>query len=240
MRVSYINRLKNATLSATNENLNQSVTNIIHNFLNLAFYATGNNSIITIELDTTYDIDHIAFDYHNIDTMIIKFYDVFDVLITTEIITVLENCNFHYFNTVENVSSITITLTTVATLLYIGGISMGEYFELPNFQQSPGGELQLTDTYSTSPGGQRTGNRRFCPLTKVLNYVNISRQEKDDIITYLRYMQNSIPHFIDFYPDAHDEESPIWGACEMNGSPVPKRILSDFRYDLSITYKECK
>lgn len=240
MRVSYNNLLKDAILQATNENINRSISNVVHNFLKLAFYATGNSSVITAILDTTYDIDHIAFDYHNINAMTIRFYDNLDILIDTEIITVANNCNFHYFDTIEDVKKIVITVSTLATLLYIGGISIGEYFELPNFTQAHGGELKITDTDYKSSGGQKTGNTKFCPLTKGLNFSNISNDDKNNIITYIRYVQKSIPHFIDMYPDAQNRNPPFYGSCEMTSIPIPKRRISDWEWDLSITYEECR
>jgi hypothetical protein len=240
MRVSYNNLLKDATLSATNENLNRQVTNIIHNFLELAFYATGNNSIITAELNTTHDIDHVAFDYHNIDTMTIRFYNVFDVLITTETITVIDDCNFHYFDTVESVFSVQIEMTTLDSYLYVGGISIGEYFQLPNFQQTITEGLNLNDSYFTSPGGQRSGNKRFCPLPKSVNFANISNDEKNNIVTYMRYMQNSTPHFIDFYPDAQEYFPPVYGCIEMSNTSIPKRRISTWEWDININYMECR
>jgi len=239
-RLSYINRLKNASLSATNENINRPVTNIIHNFLELAFYSIGNSSVITATLDTTYDIDHISFDYHNINTMTVRFYDNLAVLIDTQVITVTDDCNFHYFDTVEGVLTITITIDTLATYLYVGGISLGEYFELPDFTQSPMGELKINDTVIKSPGGQSTGNKKYCPLTKTINFANITNDEKNDILSYLRYVQKSVPHFIDLYPDGQTYESPFYGSCVMSTVPFPKRRISEWKYDTSLTYEECR
>lgn len=240
MRVSYNNLLKTATLAATNENVNRPITNIIHNFLTLAFYATGQNSVITITLDDTYDINHLAFDYHNINTMTARFYDNLAVLIDTQVIDVNEDCNFHYFDTIENVLTITLTVDTLAALLYIGGVSAGEYFELPEFTQAHTGEMKINDSTFKSPGGQKSGNRRYCPLTKGLNFSSISNDDKNNIITYLRYVQNSIPHFIDLYPDAHEYVSPFYGSVEMSASSIPKRRISTWEWDVNLVVEECR
>lgn len=240
MNVSYINVLKNATLAATNENINRPVTNIIHNFLELAFYATGNNSVITITLDSLYDINHIAFDYHNIDTMVVRLYDNLGALLDTQNVTVEQDCNFVYFDTVQDVKTITITITTLSALLYIGGISMGEYSELPRFQQSPEGELELRDSYFSSLNGQTGGNRNRPLLTQKLSFANIPNDQKNEFNDYLIYVQNSMPHFIDMYPDAHNYFSPFWGKAEIKNFPQAKRRISTFEYNLEITYKECR
>lgn len=240
MRISYINRVKDAILSATNENLNRPVTNLAHNFLELAFFATGNNSVITVTFDDTYDINHIAFDYHNIDSMTARFYDEFDILIDSEIIDVDENCNFHTFDTIEGVEEITLTVSTLDTLLYLGGISIGDYFEMPNFQQSPGSNLNLNDDSFTSWGGQSSGNRKRNLFSYNLTFLNVSNNEKNDIVSYADYVQNSIPHFIDIYEDAHSNFPPFYGKLENRRISMQKRRISDFEWNIELTYREAR
>jgi len=240
MIVSYDNVLKNGTIAATNENINRPVSNIIHNFLELAFYATGQNSVITITLDDVSDIDHIAFDYHNIDNMTVRFYDSLAALIDTEIITVGENCNFHIFDTVEDVKEITITIDTLAAFLYVGGISMGEYFEIPNFQQSLNGEIGIFDTDFTSGGGQSSGNKRRNLFTYRLSFADIDNTDKILIDNYLDAVQNSTPHFIDFYQDAHTYFLPFYGKLQIKSVSTVKRRISTWRWNIEMIYKEAR
>ena len=239
MIVSYVNRLKEATLSATNENINRPVTYLIHNFLELAFYADDNDTEITIEFDEGFSIDHIAFDYHNLDEMTIEFYNIFDVLLHTEVITVEENCNFHTFDTIENVRTIIISCNTYANDLYIGGISMGEYFEFPDFRQSLQGEIIIGGTLNISPGGQASGNmfKNLKPYT--LNFAFKNNTERIAIETYLEYIKK-IPHFINFYEDGDDYFKPFYGCVTNSRVPMNKRKISTWEWDFSLTYQEVR
>lgn len=240
MRVSYLNRLKTATLSATNEDINQPIENIIHNFLELPFYSDTDNSVITIIFDEVYDINHIAFDFHNIDNMTVRMYDSLNVLIDTQIIDVETGCNFHTWNTVENVLAVTITIDTLATLLYVGGMSMGTYFEFPRFRQTIESETGIFDDSFISGGGQRSGNRKKNLDTHPVNFANLTREEKDNVKVYLAFVQTSMPHFVDFYEDDHENFSPFYGAIVNKTISHPKRRISEWRYDLSLVYQEAR
>lgn len=241
MYVIYDNYIIDSTLSATNEDGNRPVTNIIHNFLELAFYSTMDSSVINIIFDNDENIDCVAFDYHNIENMEVSFYNVFDVLIGTEIINVNENCNFHVLNTVyENVKRMTITINSVDYFLYVGTIFAGEYIELPRFLQSPDNNLNIRDTTFISPGGQSSGNRRRPIDDHGLQFANLTKENIDDLKLYITYVQNSIPHFIDLYPDVHNEFSPFYGTLTIKKIPYPKRYISDFKFNYKLIYQEVR
>jgi len=239
MIVSYDNRLKEATLSATNEDINRPITNVIHNFLELAFFSETTSSEITIVFDETESLDHIAFDYHNLDSMVIEFYDIFDNLLHTETITVIEDCNFHIWNTIDNVKTVVITAETYASEMYIGGISMGEYFEFPYFTQSIKGEIKLGSTLSISAGGQASGNSKKNLESYSLNFSYLDNNVVNDIKYYLDFI-NKIPHFVNFYEDANDYFKPFYGVITTGKIPKPKRRLSTWNWDFSLTYQEVR
>lgn len=240
MIVSYENQLKQASLSATNEDINRPVTNIIHNFLELAFYADTTNTEITAVFDEVCNIDHIAFDYHNLDNMTIEFYDPLDNLLHTEVISVEEDCNFHTFTKVNNIKTVIISVDTYASLLYIGGISMGEYFEFPRFRQSLRGEVKLFSTLNVSGGGQASGNAKQKRNGYSLDFVNIANEDRLAIEDYLEYVQTSMPHFIMFYEDGDDYFKPFYGCMTTNNIPIPKRRLSNWEWDFSLSYQEVR
>lgn len=241
MNVIYDNYLIDATISATNEDENRPITNIIHNYMELAFYSTSYESIITVEFDNSETIDCISFDYHNIETMIVQFYDVFNNLLGTEIINVNDDCNFHIFDTpYENVKTIILNVTAPDYYLYIGAVFVGEYIEFPRFIQSPQYETEINDDNFQSSGGQASGNRKRNLDNRPIEFRNISNDELEDFKIYLTYVQNSIPHFIDLYPDAHDEFPPFYGIVNIKRIPTPKRRISDFKHNFRLTYKEAK
>ena len=222
-----------------NENINRPVTNLIHNFLELAFYATTNNCVITIIFDDNHDLNHIAYGYHNLNYMTIQFYDVYDTLYTENLI-IEDNESIYYFNKIEAVKKMVITCTTLALLLYIGSIFTGEYLDLPLFSQAPQFERVINDSNFRSSGGQSSGVRKRNYNRYPLLFENISIDELDDMRTYLNCVQGSKPHFIDRYPDAHNQEPVFYGVVESQNIPTPKRRIANFKYDASISYRESR
>jgi hypothetical protein len=241
MKVSYNNYMIESTISATNENTNLPVTNLIHSYLEHAFYATANNTVITITLDNISTIDHIAYGYHNLNAMTVKLYNSVNVLLETVIVTIEENETIFYFaNAVEDVKKITLTCTTLAALLYIGSVFVGEYITLPNFQQAPRGAIEIRDSIVTSPGGQTAGNRRRNLNPHVLSFQNITNADRAIFSAYAMYTQRSIPHFIDKYPDDHISEPPFYGILFDSDIPMDKRRISDWQYNTTLVYREAR
>jgi len=240
MIVSYDNKLKDATITATNENANNPVSNLTHNFLELPFYSTGNSSVITIEFDEDVDIDHVAYGYHNLNAMSIAFYDMLDVLLDTQVITIEDNESIGYFTKIEGVRKAIVTVSSLALLLYIGCISIGEYLDLPDFLAGPQNTKIINDSSFQSSGGQSSGNRKQNFNRYPLQFANISNTERGEMQAYTTFVQTSIPHFIDLYPDAHDEQPVFYGTIESKNIPLGKRGTSNFTYNASITYRESR
>lgn len=241
MKVSYENLLLEASsISATNENINQPVTNIYHRYLELPFYATGQTSVIQIDFTTTHAVDHIAYGFHNLNTLNVKLYDALLVLSRNIDITLEENESIYYFTSQPDVKRIILTCSTLSALLYIGTIFVGEYQEFPRFEQSPNGGIELRDSDFTSPGGQSSGNRKRNLPFHSLSIKNITNDERADFIAYYNYVQKSIPHFVDMYPDSHDKEPVFYGKIISTSIPLDKRKISAWKYDSNVNYREAR
>lgn len=241
MRVSYINRIEDSTLSATNEDLNRPVTNLNHNFLELAFYSNTNESVITATLDNIYDIDHVCYGYHNLSELHIDFYDGGNNLVESFYdVEIIPGENIIYFDTILNVKKIIFSCYSDDPLLYVGTFFAGEYFELPNFQQAPPGNIRLSDSRFQTAGGQASGNRKKDIDDISLNFLYITNAERKLIKLYASSQQGSRPHFIDLNPDAHDEEQPFYGVIDSTEIQQDRRRLSNFRYNMNIAYKKSR
>jgi hypothetical protein len=241
MRVCYYNYLIDATtLTATNENSNQPVTNLYHHYLENAFYATADNSVITIIFDQAYDLDYFAFGYHNLDSMSVSFYDESDVLLNTISIDVTEDTNIQYFTMIENVKKVIISCVSLQYYLYIGSIFIGEYLELPRFRQALKSGLDLMDDSFISGGGQASGNRRVVLKPYQVEFSNIDNNDLENIEDYVIYCQTSIPHFVDLYPDNHTKMIPFYGVLNLKKIKEDKRRISDFKWNFNLHYKEVR
>ena len=75
MRVLYDNLLESATLSATNQDANYPIANVVDTTLLTNFKATATGSVITCTLASASTISCFAFGNHNINTLSIKLTD---------------------------------------------------------------------------------------------------------------------------------------------------------------------
>ena len=241
MKVSYLNRLLTATsLTATNASLNRPVSNLLMNFLQLPFQSTTTTSVITGVLDAEYSIDHVAYGYHNLSGMVIRFYNIVGALITTITPTLAAGENIFYFTSaVAGVKTITFTITSAADA-YIGKLFVGEYLELANFQQSPEHPLYIRGEVTKSAGGQVSGNRFFNPRGfKMVLPVN-SFTDWEALLDYVDYCGNSYGHFIDQYPDRLDRMSVKFVHLVLDELGGNKRRISDWLYQSGLEYEEAK
>jgi hypothetical protein len=241
MRISWKNVLRTAELSATNESLTKPVENIVHNYLELYFAATIGSTTITADLDDEYALDHVAYGFHNLDTMQLKLYDIADVLLDTIDVVLEEPNGFFYFDsTVADVAKIEIIMTSSASYLYIGSISIGGYLELKNFRQGPKITRSLKGTGQESASGQFAGNKQGVLDNISLIFPKRSMTEAAEINEMLDEIENVIPVFVDFYPDRHDAVDPWYCHISLNEVPFDKRIIADFDYDVTLEFRECK
>jgi hypothetical protein len=240
MRISWNNLLKKASLSATNENLNSPVENILDNILELYFLADSTGSTITATLLSVSDIDHVAYGYHNLSAMQIKFYDIGDSLITTVNVTIEADRGFYYFTKVTGVAKIEFLLTSLDPELFLGGLSVGEYLEMPLFRNGPSGNLNINDSVIESSSGQTAGNQKGIIDSIALNFAVVSPAQEAIIETMILTLGTVKTHFIDIWPDNHIRVKP-WFA-RMSNIPIPKnkRLISDFYYDIVIEYRKMR
>lgn len=101
-------------------------------------------------------------------------------------------------------------------------------------------ERENIDSSFRSSGGQASGNRKQPFEKNPIGWSNITNAVRTQIKVYTDYVQTSIPHFVDKYPDAHSDEPPFYGIIESKNIPLGKRDSSNFTYNASITYRECR
>lgn len=240
MIVSYNNVLNTSTLSATNENPNRPVSNLLQNYLQLPFQSTGVTSTITAVLDAEYTIDHVAYGYHNLSDMEIRLYNLVGGLIDTITPVIAANENIHYFTTaVPGVKTIEIDITSAGDA-YIGKLFLGEYAEIPNFEQSPSMPFQNRDQVSKSTGGQVAGNAFFVPRQFKVVIPVLDFDENEILIEYIRAVGQTVSHFIDLYPDALDKMPVKFVHLINSETPNDKRRISDWLFTSALTYEEAK
>ena len=249
MRILYDNILKYYdSMIATNQSDNRPVTNIIHNFLELPFQATGNNSDITIELDKDYSVKCIAYGFNNMSEFRITFYDIFDAIIDSFVFAdysplgapVSGEDTFYFLVQLNNVRKIKIEAETIDSFLYIGSFFAGLYLELPNFLQAPESSIDIRDSIFESGSGQSGGNKQRNLDNFPYSFPNVDNAKKIEIKEYLNFVQRSVSHYIDAYPDAHNQQSPVYCKMISNNVTQNKKRISDFRYNIDISWRQAR
>lgn len=245
MRIIYDNYLQDSTLSATNENLNKPVTNLIHNYLELEFKATANNSVITITFDSPQAIDAFCYGYHNLSAMTLTFYDsglnnlgnLSVTLESNEDVVYLEEESSIDFSDIKKIE---VTITTAETYVYLGSIFVSQFYQMPNFRMGLTGVKKINDSITKSPGGQVSGNKMTDLNQWSIIFSYITNIQKNTILSYIKIVKLSTGHYIDLYEAAHDYFLPFYGHVINNEIELSKRRISDWEWDLSIDYEEAR
>jgi len=249
MRILYDNILKYYdSMTATNQSDNRPIENILHNFLELPFQATGNTSFVNIVLDKDYSSNCLAYGFHNMETGTITFRDVLNNIIAvitfsepSPVGKFLENENIFYFpSQINNIRKISISVQTTDSFLYIGNFSFGLFLEMPYFLQAPESSIDIRDSVFESGSGQSGGNKQRNLDNLPFSFPNVDNAKKIEIRNYLDFVQRSVPHYIDVYPDAHNQQPPVYCKMFSNNVSQNKKRISDFRYNIDITWRQAR
>lgn len=158
MRILYNNLLRSSSNTATNQDANYPITNLDDDTLQTEFRATTNSSVISCELAEESTVSSFAFGNHNIDTLQITLTKAdLSTVVTTYtsadlVYSSTDSVKIVYETAVATVTDIEFSITSVETL-YIGGLSAGQYLQMPYFDVGPSVEKDTTASVSESRGG---------------------------------------------------------------------------------------
>lgn len=236
MKLMYNNRLKTATITATNENDRFPVTNLTHQFLEKRFQSTTTSSIVTMELTEDTTISAIALGFHNIDSGTYTLKDSGGSTVLTGSLDVTYETDITYFGSTE-CRTIELDLTSLSTL-YIGGSSVDDplYFEYHNID--PRFDYVSSDSSTQTLGGQALGSKtkRLNRYRAVLGHLNLN--EKKSLYDLLDTVGNVKTFFADLYDESHVTARPLF--CKLEGDGVYRRQSSSNDYVYTVVLKECR
>lgn len=142
MRILYSNKLDSATITSTNGDVNYPPTNVLTTSLLIPFKATTNNAIITADLADPVTVSTFALGGHNLTglqvtltkedlTTVVYTYTAEELQFTDGKTTVML-----YEEAVEDVVKIEYFMEAL-TDLFVGGLSAGQFIQMPPFNISP-------------------------------------------------------------------------------------------------------
>jgi hypothetical protein len=240
MRMLWDNLIKEATLSATNEDANYPISNIYHEFIEKVFYSSTPSSVITITLDTVSDIDCVAFGHHNCNSVSFVFKNSGGSQIGSTLTYTVPNQRIMEYVDYDDVATIEVTIQSTSTV-FIGNISVGEYYDFPEIAMDI--EINITDTSQNeiSMGGQVSAN-----IGTALDQINIGIPEcEGSFINDLRTIKKGIGIspgiWLDVYEDS-DEYDFLY--CYWKDSMLRfQRLRLDYGtnlYTCSLTFEEAR
>ena len=220
MRILFKNIIEDGSISATNESSNYPSSNIADKFLTKRFKSTSVSSVITIDFLTDQCANSIFYDYHNITSLTAVYKDSLDAVLTTIIIATPEDVGAVYFSRIENIRSIEITING-AIGFYIGGISTGCYFQVPNILS----EYTKPHADNSIINGNSYGQKQQVYIKPLLVYnfnfiVGGSTGLEEFVTEYIKYGVGK--HlYIDFFENNHVKEKPLYATF---GIPIDQDI----------------
>lgn len=125
MKILLDNKVIDSTITSNLQNENYPAQNLANQFLRKRYQAVGITDLITITFDLSISTTSFYYSYNNLSSMVVRFYDFYDLLLHTENITEVFEEDAIYFTQVDDVSYMTIEVTTSFSDAYLGGVAVG-------------------------------------------------------------------------------------------------------------------
>lgn len=241
MRFLYNNKVKTATLSATNGDGSYPIENVTHKFLQKKFQTTTGtvSSEITIELMEAITSDYIAIGYHNATSGTYALYDSSDSLISTNSLALTYSTDITYYTDEVDVKKIVLNITkTGADPLYIGGISTSKSLLFLYQNVNPDLNLPDRDTTRVTDGGQLIGKQRTPLAVYKSGLRQITEDQKAELEVMKRLIGKVVPIYFDLYSGKHSIAAPLY--CTVTSSLDCKKNSYDGTYATPVQVMEAK
>ncbi len=236
MRILFDNEALNAAITSYYESVNYPASNIIHPFLVKRYQATADTDTITLTFDTEFSASCVFYGFTNATSIVVKFYNVSDVLIHTETIADPQQRGAEFFAQVDDISYIEIEITTDMIAVYLGGFAVGVEFALPDpvadWSDAPVDNSDISD----SPGGQ-TLVSKFDPLdAHVFHFRDVIR----DTAIAIRDAGKDVGAGGHIWVDAFEEDHAFMQPMYATLRALPSVVKNGRRYDLSLSIQEAR
>ena len=230
MKISQENYLTNAELTATNENANYKVANLINPWQRKVFKSNNSTTIITCVLTSNYDITCLAIANHNLTSCSVELFDTSSVSLGTETI----NTNHAVESTYCDYSSVKTIVFTCTSLVAvsIGILSVGECLT-NSIESSQNIPLKSTDIITTSLDRQIFGRQGSVTREGNITIPYLTYGEREDLENCYIRTGKLIPFFLDLWDASHDIFQPIYGVFTSDLT-----VVHEYGYDtVSFTFQ---
>ena len=227
MRILFDDLVRSATLSSTYESANYPAQNLAHVFVKKRYQATASPDTVTIAWAADQAINCIFYGFHNVTGLVFTLKASGGSTLKTVTVSDPDEYGAEYFSVVSGVRSVSIAVTGAAGM-YVGKVSMGEYYQAPD--PDDGFDEPLTDNTSVvrSPGGQTLATRSVPLLGLSVVFSGKTRSEWVEFRDLYRSISKGATIWVDFSEDDHSFMAPLY--CAFNDSPKREKIAGQYSW----------
>jgi len=210
MRVLFDNLVLSGTLTTDTPSDSYPVTNLSHQFLRRRYQIVTSPVTVTVTFDEDSTVNCFFYGYHTATSLTLRLYDSGDVLQKTVLVTSPESgVGSEFFDDETAIAYAEIDIAG-SNPLYLGGIGLGEYYELPrplaNFSEG----LSDRSVTSSSPQGQSQFLHVAALKRRAYTFPSMTRTERNAVEALFVEHGVGRPMWIDAFYGNHTFEPPMY------------------------------
>jgi len=239
MRLLYGNLLQECTaLAMTSLDTDSFVENLYHPFMELACYCVGMDSTLSGEWADGRTVNAIAIAYHNAGSARVILRDDLGAVLLDETLALEVYDSVYYVARTQGVYSFEIQFSGGENV-YVGYVYLGEYLEMPSFAVGGSFPISIRSSSAVSNGGQTYGVFARQLNGYKIKWPRMTNTERTLFADYVAAVQTCRPHFVDLFPEDHDEEPPFYGTL-VSSIDITKRTEARYFYEVTAEWQEAR
>lgn len=237
MKILFDNLLRNATISATNEDESYPVSRVTDRYLEYRFKSITMTTVVTASWTTDQTVSCIALGYHNLSSGTYVLKNSGGTSVGSGSLEVDYDTDMTYFTAVSTVRSIELTLTS-ASVLYVGGLGCGVPFSQDFHNQNPRIDFVNNDNLTFLNGGQSLGTKTKNRWVYNATLNDLTQSDLETFTNGLVLVGKNFPVYFDLFNGDHTLGRPIHGVLRIRGRF--NRDTTSGRYSIRVVCEESR
>jgi hypothetical protein len=241
MNLYYKNRIETAFLSSPDEDLNNPLSNLYHEYLGLLARFTSYSVTITGEWPSfqSHFVSSLCMGLTNALNYTLTLFDVNREQIYTSGQRSIGSNKIEILDFPGMLIGKFVLELRCNDYIFLGLLYLGDKLELPAFSPGPTYNHDFTGENNRTMGGYTYGLRMVRLKTFSASFPRVENRDRKFIEEYMEETLNIQPHIIDPYPEAREEFAPFYGTLTQ-GLPGTKRAESGFYWTFELEWMEAK
>lgn len=242
MRIIHANKLESATLTATTENYNYPLGNLLVNQLALAYRATDITVDVQAVFDSAQTVNAVGVAGHNATKIVVKYYtlstDVAPVYEKTYNAPLATECLYSVDYAVEKV----VVRFESSAIINVGSLFVGEYYQMPNPTAYYPENYIITNTRTDTAFGAVYGSDGVMLREINPSFVVATTTQYKSVIDAVKSLRNYRALFVDMNESNHAYKEPLYGTINMQNyntsRDARKATRTSFMHSFSLLIRE--